>query len=232
MGDDTWVQLFPHHFVTSYPFPSFNVKDLDTVACFFYLFFFPLRSYLEWTITLVMVWDIYLSLCSYYLIWNFEFKNFITYVLCPWICSMTFSWPGRQRVHYEFIPHPAWKRLGCAYCTFSWCGKPPLFIIIIIIIFFFYLILLLITFFQLRQWTSIPDHTVSYCNRTSYSFGCLIQDHAGHIFGVDSTPMVEKLEQYNEIIEVLHLMLLWRAAELRRAGGWGGLPIRISPSLW
>ncbi|KAI3459896.1 hypothetical protein Pfo_016559 [Paulownia fortunei] len=31
MGDDTWLQLFPHHFVTSYPFPSFNVKDLDTV---------------------------------------------------------------------------------------------------------------------------------------------------------------------------------------------------------
>ncbi|XP_051126455.1 uncharacterized protein LOC127248244 isoform X2 [Andrographis paniculata] len=31
MGDDTWVQLFPHHFTESYPFPSFNVKDLDTV---------------------------------------------------------------------------------------------------------------------------------------------------------------------------------------------------------
>ncbi|XP_048136810.1 GPI ethanolamine phosphate transferase 3 isoform X7 [Rhodamnia argentea] len=31
MGDDTWVQLFPHHFKRSYPFPSFNVKDLHTV---------------------------------------------------------------------------------------------------------------------------------------------------------------------------------------------------------
>ncbi|WOK99973.1 GPI ethanolamine phosphate transferase 3 [Canna indica] len=31
MGDDTWVQLFPDHFNTSYPYPSFNVKDLDTV---------------------------------------------------------------------------------------------------------------------------------------------------------------------------------------------------------
>ncbi|XP_056175136.1 GPI ethanolamine phosphate transferase 3 isoform X2 [Syzygium oleosum] len=31
MGDDTWVQLFPHHFNRSYPFPSFNVKDLHTV---------------------------------------------------------------------------------------------------------------------------------------------------------------------------------------------------------
>ncbi|XP_071713897.1 uncharacterized protein [Rutidosis leptorrhynchoides] len=31
MGDDTWTQLFPHHFNRSYPYPSFNVKDLDTV---------------------------------------------------------------------------------------------------------------------------------------------------------------------------------------------------------
>lgn len=31
MGDDTWMQLFPDHFEKSYPFPSFNVKDLDTV---------------------------------------------------------------------------------------------------------------------------------------------------------------------------------------------------------
>ncbi|CAK9165920.1 unnamed protein product [Ilex paraguariensis] len=31
MGDDTWLQLFPHHFNSCYPFPSFNVKDLHTV---------------------------------------------------------------------------------------------------------------------------------------------------------------------------------------------------------
>lgn len=31
MGDDTWLQLFPHHFEKSFPYPSFNVKDLDTV---------------------------------------------------------------------------------------------------------------------------------------------------------------------------------------------------------
>ncbi|XP_058214879.1 uncharacterized protein LOC131326207 isoform X2 [Rhododendron vialii] len=31
MGDDTWLQLFPHHFNASFPFPSFNVKDLHTV---------------------------------------------------------------------------------------------------------------------------------------------------------------------------------------------------------
>ncbi|XP_042065124.1 GPI ethanolamine phosphate transferase 3-like isoform X2 [Salvia splendens] len=29
----------------------------------------------------------------------------------------------------------------------------------------------------------------------------MVQDHAGHIFGVDSAPMIEKLEQYNEVIE-------------------------------
>ncbi|XP_020102346.1 GPI ethanolamine phosphate transferase 3 isoform X3 [Ananas comosus] len=31
MGDDTWMQLFPEHFEESHPYPSFNVKDLDTV---------------------------------------------------------------------------------------------------------------------------------------------------------------------------------------------------------
>ncbi|EFA77326.1 phosphatidylinositol glycan [Heterostelium album PN500] len=31
IGDDTWVSLFPNHFYSQYPFPSFNVKDLHTV---------------------------------------------------------------------------------------------------------------------------------------------------------------------------------------------------------
>ncbi|KAL5231786.1 hypothetical protein ABZP36_030562 [Zizania latifolia] len=31
MGDDTWIQLYPEHFNNSFPYPSFNVKDLDTV---------------------------------------------------------------------------------------------------------------------------------------------------------------------------------------------------------
>jgi len=31
MGDDTWVSLFPKEFEQSFPFPSFNVKDLHTV---------------------------------------------------------------------------------------------------------------------------------------------------------------------------------------------------------
>ncbi|KAK7363376.1 hypothetical protein VNO77_05517 [Canavalia gladiata] len=40
MGDDTWTQLFPHHFERSYPYPSFNVKDLHTVdnGCIDHLF--------------------------------------------------------------------------------------------------------------------------------------------------------------------------------------------------
>ncbi|KAL2506862.1 Alkaline-phosphatase-like family protein [Abeliophyllum distichum] len=36
------------------------------------------------------------------------------------------------------------------------------------------------------------------------SFSCtteLSEDHAGHIFGVDSSPMISKLEQYNEILK-------------------------------
>lgn len=31
LGDDTWMNLFPHQFKRTLPFPSFNVKDLHTV---------------------------------------------------------------------------------------------------------------------------------------------------------------------------------------------------------
>lgn len=31
MGDDTWSKLYPNRFIRSWPFPSFNVWDLDTV---------------------------------------------------------------------------------------------------------------------------------------------------------------------------------------------------------
>ena len=31
VGDDTWVDLFPTQFSQSFPFPSFNTRDLDTV---------------------------------------------------------------------------------------------------------------------------------------------------------------------------------------------------------
>ncbi|KAK6116828.1 hypothetical protein DH2020_049458 [Rehmannia glutinosa] len=84
MGDDTWSQLFPHHFITSYPFPSFNVKDLDTV------------------------------------------DN------------------------------------GCITNLFP-------------------------TLYE-EDWDVLIAHFLGV-------------DHAGHIFGVDSNPMIEKLEQYNEIIK-------------------------------
>ncbi|XP_057776825.1 uncharacterized protein LOC130995522 [Salvia miltiorrhiza] len=84
MGDDTWVQLFPDHFATSYPFPSFNVKDLDTV------------------------------------------DN------------------------------------GCITNLFPTLYK--------------------------EDWDVLIAHFLGV-------------DHAGHIYGVDSAPMIEKLEQYNEVIE-------------------------------
>ena len=31
VGDDTWMQLFPHQFHTAIPYSSFNVMDLHTV---------------------------------------------------------------------------------------------------------------------------------------------------------------------------------------------------------
>lgn len=31
LGDDTWMSMYPDMFYNSYPFPSLNVKDLDTV---------------------------------------------------------------------------------------------------------------------------------------------------------------------------------------------------------
>jgi len=31
MGDDTWEMLYPGKFSASFPYPSFNVKDLHTV---------------------------------------------------------------------------------------------------------------------------------------------------------------------------------------------------------
>lgn len=31
MGDSTWTELFPKRFLREYPFPSFNIFDLDTV---------------------------------------------------------------------------------------------------------------------------------------------------------------------------------------------------------
>lgn len=36
VGDDTWEDLFPNYFTESYPYPSFNTRDLDTVdnGCF------------------------------------------------------------------------------------------------------------------------------------------------------------------------------------------------------
>jgi len=39
VGDDTWIDLFPTQFNYSFPYPSFNTRDLDTVddGCFYHL---------------------------------------------------------------------------------------------------------------------------------------------------------------------------------------------------
>lgn len=37
----------------------------------------------------------------------------------------------------------------------------------------------------------------------------VVQDHAGHIFGVDSSPMIDKLEQYNDILEVCLMSIMF-----------------------
>uniref|UniRef100_A0A453K303 GPI ethanolamine phosphate transferase 3 n=1 Tax=Aegilops tauschii subsp. strangulata TaxID=200361 RepID=A0A453K303_AEGTS len=85
MGDDTWIQLYPEHFNKSFPYPSFNVKDLDTV------------------------------------------DNGVIDHLLPSLHE--------------------------------------------------------------NDWDVLIAHFLGV-------------DHAGHIFGVDSTPMIQKLEQYNQILEV------------------------------
>ncbi|WVZ71801.1 hypothetical protein U9M48_020338 [Paspalum notatum var. saurae] len=84
MGDDTWIQLYPEHFNKSFPYPSFNVKDLDTV------------------------------------------DNGVIEHLLPYLHK--------------------------------------------------------------NDWDVLIAHFLGV-------------DHAGHIFGVDSTPMIQKLEQYNRILE-------------------------------
>ncbi|KAG2587680.1 hypothetical protein PVAP13_5NG163400 [Panicum virgatum] len=90
MGDDTWIQLYPEHFNKSFPYPSFNVKDLDTV------------------------------------------DNGVIDHLLPSLHN--------------------------------------------------------------NDWDVLIAHFLGV-------------DHAGHIFGVDSTPMIQKLEQYNKILEgVIHTL--------------------------
>ncbi|KAL5973435.1 hypothetical protein ACLOJK_030085 [Asimina triloba] len=110
MGDDTWIQLFPDHFAKSYPFPSFNVKDLDTVdnGCIENLL--PAMYEEDWDV----------------LIAHFLGVKTSTMIVLDITKPMTRS--------FKFI--------------------------------------------------KIPQ-----------------EDHAGHIFGVDSAPMLEKLEQYNTILE-------------------------------
>lgn len=52
----------------------------------------------------------------------------------------------------------------------------------------------------------LGSRSLSSCNsivrESNFMISHMIQDHAGHILGVDSIPMIEKLEQYNGILEV------------------------------
>ncbi|XP_039613899.1 GPI ethanolamine phosphate transferase 3 [Polypterus senegalus] len=50
MGDDTWDSLFPKHFQQSFPFPSFNVKDLHTVDNGILKHLYPSMKRKDWDI--------------------------------------------------------------------------------------------------------------------------------------------------------------------------------------
>ncbi|KAK9891009.1 hypothetical protein WA026_013342 [Henosepilachna vigintioctopunctata] len=50
MGDDTWESLYPNRFKRSYPFPSFNVRDLDTVDKGVSENLFPELSKKDWSL--------------------------------------------------------------------------------------------------------------------------------------------------------------------------------------
>lgn len=51
----------------------------------------------------------------------------------------------------------------------------------------------------------VSDYII-YKNKHGGDLFWMKQDHAGHIFGVDSAQMIEKLEQYNEQLEVYALI--------------------------
>ena len=100
MGDDTWTQLFPNHFKKSYPYPSFNVKDLHTVCVKFpcMLSFQVLFSYNIWS------------------------RNMFVHWLLHWLKVNVICLLGRQWMHWPPTSNLVSRRLGCSYSTFSWCG--------------------------------------------------------------------------------------------------------------
>lgn len=52
MGDDTWMGLYPGRFKRSFPFPSFNVKDLHTVDNGILELLLPRLRKRDWDITI------------------------------------------------------------------------------------------------------------------------------------------------------------------------------------
>ncbi|KAJ8444087.1 hypothetical protein Cgig2_025088 [Carnegiea gigantea] len=133
MGDDTWLQLFPHHFNKSFPYPSFNVKDLDTVdnGCVEHL----LPSLYEGN------WDVLIA----------HFLGVDTGLVL-----LIFSAMVRIR-----------------YTDSAGSGREDPF-------------------------GELPCYACVRLDVTEQNF---LEDHAGHIFGVDTKPMIQKLEQYNGIVK-------------------------------
>ena len=52
LGDDTWQGLYPNRFFKSFPFPSFDVKDLDSVDNGILKNFFPQIKQAKWDVTI------------------------------------------------------------------------------------------------------------------------------------------------------------------------------------
>lgn len=71
MGDDTWLQLFPNHFKTAYPYPSFNVKDLDTV-CMFKVFAFVVILCCSFCMEFRLLCLCFLAYCSCEIYWQVD----------------------------------------------------------------------------------------------------------------------------------------------------------------
>lgn len=95
MGDDTWLQCFPHHFNKSYPFPSFNVKDLDTVctalADFFYSF--NVHSFWPWLNVTTIIFQVDNG-CTDHLfpaLYEKEWEVLIAHYLGV-VCCLVLSW--------------------------------------------------------------------------------------------------------------------------------------------
>nr|XP_034324720.1 LOW QUALITY PROTEIN: GPI ethanolamine phosphate transferase 3-like [Crassostrea gigas] len=67
MGDDTWMGLYPGRFKRSFPFPSFNVKDLHTVDNGILEHLLPRLRKRDWDVTIAHFLGVLLPLLYYYM---------------------------------------------------------------------------------------------------------------------------------------------------------------------